>query len=91
MAKVRVPRKNVTAAELITVLDRRLPPGYRVEGNGNGRVQVRKSSLAFATVSVSSVPGASVFRVRSGIPVASWGTSRRVADVLSRSPEFRSL
>jgi hypothetical protein len=96
MPKVRVPRKNVTPAELVTVLGRRLGPGYRVESDGDGRVTVRKSQLMFANVSIASTPGASVFRVHGGgflfLRAANTvGTARRVADALRRSPEFRSL
>lgn len=96
MPKVRVPRKNVTPGEVVTVLGRRLGTGYTVETNGDGRVIVRKSQVSYANVSIVSSPGASVFRVRAGgLPVVgvatSWGTTRRVADALRRSPEFRSL
>ena len=85
MAKVRVPRKNVTPDELASVLSRRLGPGYQVESNGAGRVTVRKSPLMYANVSITATPGASVFRVHG------FGIARRVADALRRSPEFRSL
>lgn len=96
MPKVRVPRKNVTPRELVTVLGRRLGAGYTVDTNGNGLVTVRKSSLAYASISIADTPGASVFRVRGGGPPVlrlpnSLGTARRVADVIRRSPEFRSL
>jgi len=96
MPKVRVPRKNVTPGELVTVLNRRLGPGYQVESNGDGRVTVRKSALMYANVLIADAPGASVFRIRGGgfvfLRVANTlGTARRVADVLRRSPEFRSL
>jgi hypothetical protein len=96
MPKVRVPRKNVTAGEVATVLGRRLGPGYRVESDGGNRVTVRKSQLAYANISVADTPGASVFRVHGGgflfLRLANTlGTARRVADALRRSPEFRSL
>ncbi len=96
MPKVRVPRKNVTPAELVTVLGRRLGPAYQVESNGTGRVTVRKSQLMYANVSIATTPGASVFRVHGGgflfVRAANTlGTARRVADALRRSPEFRSL
>jgi hypothetical protein len=97
MSKVRVPRKNVTPGEVVTVLSRRLGPGYQVESNGDDhRVTVRKSPLMYATISIADQPGASVFRVHGGgLPplriVNSLGTARRVADSLRRSPEFRSL
>lgn len=96
MPKVRVPRKNVTPNELVTVLSRRLGPGYRVESNGTGRVTVRKNQLMYAKISIASMPGASVFRVHGGgfllLRAANTvGTARRVADALRRSPEFRSL
>jgi len=96
MPKVRVPRKNVTPAELVTVLGRRLGPGYKVESDGADRVTVRKSQLMHANVSIASAPGASVFRVHGGgflllRAANTFGTARRVADALRRSPEFRSL
>jgi hypothetical protein len=96
MPKVRVPRKNVTPGELVTVLGRRLGSGYSVEHNGDGQVSVSRSSLACANISITNAPGASVFRVRaSGPPIVriatAWTTTRRVADALRRSPEFRSL
>lgn len=96
MAKVRVPRKGVTPGELVTVLSRRMGTGYTVERNGDGRVTVRKSPLAHASVSIADTPGASVLRVRTGgVPViriaTGWSTTRRVADAIRRSPELRSL
>jgi hypothetical protein len=96
MPKVKVPRKNVTPGELVTVLSRRMGTGYIVERNGDGRVTVRRSTLAHANVSIADSPGASVFRVRTGGPpllriATSWGTTRRVAEAIRRSPEFRSL
>ncbi|HEY1627718.1 MAG TPA: hypothetical protein VGG16_28410 [Streptosporangiaceae bacterium] len=96
MPKVRVPRKNVTPGEVVAALGRRLSAGYTVERDGDGRVEVRKSPLSRATISIASSPGASVFRVRADGPpvlrvVTGWSTTRRVADALRRSPEFRSL
>jgi hypothetical protein len=96
MAKVRVPRKNVTPNELVTVLGRRMGTTYSVEREEWGRVTVRKSPLAAANISIASSPGASVFRVRPAGPpvvraVTGLGTTRRVAEALRRSPEFRSL
>jgi acetylornithine deacetylase/succinyl-diaminopimelate desuccinylase-like protein len=96
MPKVKVPRKNVTPGEVVTVLSRRLGPGYQVESNGDHRVTVRKNSLMSAHVSITDRPGASVFRVSGGgllvLRIASTlVTARRVADALRRSPEFRSL
>ena len=95
MAKVRVPRKNVTPNEVVTVLSHRLGPGYQVASNGPGRVTVRRSPLMYANVSIAATPGASVFRVHGGgfllRAANALGTARRVADALRRSPEFRSL
>jgi hypothetical protein len=96
MPKVRVPRKNVTPGEIVTVLSRRLGPGYQVESHGGRRVMVRKSPLMYASISISDQPGASVFGVHGGgflflRLVNTFGTARRVADALRRSPEFRSL
>jgi hypothetical protein len=96
MPKVRVPRKNVAPAEVVTVLHRRLGDGYQIESNGPGRVTVRKSQLMYANVSIADTPGASVFRVHGGgfvfLRIANTlGTARRVAEALRRSPEFRSL
>jgi len=67
-----------------------------VESNGDGRVTVRKSPLLHANISIADAPGASVFRIHGGgfvfLRVANaFSTARRVADVLRRSPEFRSL
>jgi hypothetical protein len=92
VAKVRVPRKGVTQAELAAVLSRRLGGGYAVEPDGQGEVVVRRSALSAAVVRIRNVPGATVFRVRGGgLPVYRIGTTRRVTDALRRSPEFRSL
>jgi hypothetical protein len=95
MPKVRVPRKNVTPNELVTVLSRRLGAGYQVESNGGRRVTVRKNQLMYANISITDTPGASVFRIHGGgflLRAANTiGTARRVADALRRSPEFRSL
>ena len=90
MAKVRVPRKGVTQAELATVLSRRLA-GFEVAADDKG-VVARRSPLTAAVVRITHVPGATVFRVRGvGMPIASLGTARAVAEALRRSPEFRSL
>ena len=96
MPKVRVPRKNVTPGEVAAVLSRRLGPGYQVESNGDHRVTVRKSPLMYATISIADQPGASVFGVHGGgllflRLLNTFGTARRAADALRRSPEFRSL
>jgi hypothetical protein len=91
MSKVRVPRKGVTQAEVASVLARRLTGGYKIEPDGDGRVTVRRGNLGGATVSIRDVPGATVFRIRGGLPLVGSGTRRQVADALRRSPEFRSL
>jgi len=96
MPKVRVPRKNVTPGEVVTVLSRRLGPGYQVESDGDRGITVRQSATRYASVSISDQPGASVFAVHGGgfivlRLVNTFGTARRVADALRRSPEFRSL
>ena len=92
MARIRVPRKGVTQAELAGVLSRRLGGGYQVEPDGDGRVVVRRSALSAAVVRIREVPGATVFRVHGGgLPLYRIGTARRVTDALRRSPEFRSV
>jgi hypothetical protein len=97
MPTVRVPHKNVTSNELVTVLSRRLGAGYQVESNGMGRVTVRKNQLLmYANISISTAPGASVFRIHGGgfiflRAANTLGTARRVADAVRRWPEFRSL
>ena len=78
------------------MLSRRLGPAYQVESDGARGVTVRKSSLMYANISISDRPGASVFGVHGGgfiflRLVNTFGTARRVADALRRSPEFRSL
>lgn len=91
MAKVRVPRKGVTAAELASVLGRRLGPEFQVAADA-GEVIARRSPLSAVVVRIATVPGATVFRVRGvGMPVVSAVTARAVADALRRSPEFRSV
>ena len=82
--------------EVVAVLSGRLGAGYWVESDGGGRVTVRKSALMYANISISDQPGASVFGVHGGgfifLRLANtFGTARRVADALRRSPEFRSL
>jgi hypothetical protein len=96
MPKVRVPRKGVTPGELVTVLSRRMGPGYQVHDDDHGRIVVRKGQMAYATIAIVNNPGASVFRVHGGglllLRLANtFGTARRVADALRRSPEFHSL
>jgi hypothetical protein len=92
VAKVRVPRKGVTQAELATVLGRRLGTEFQVVADGQGSVIARRSPLSAAAVRIVGLPGATVFRVRGvGMPVVSIGTARIVADALRRSPEFRGV
>jgi len=92
VAQVRVVRKGVTAAELATVLSRRLGGGFEIAADGRGEVIVRRSVMSAAVVRIADAPGATVFRVRGvGMPVVSFGTARAVADALRRSPEFRSV
>jgi hypothetical protein len=92
MAKVRVPRKGVTQAEVASVLSRRLGTQFEVAADETGEVIARRSPLAAAVVRIIVTPGATVFRVRGiGVPVVSLLISRIVADALRRSPEFASL
>jgi hypothetical protein len=92
VAKVQVPRKGVTQAELATVLSRRLGGEFQVAADGQGSVVARRSALSAAVVRITSAPGATIFRVRAvGMPVVSLGTARVVADALRRSPEFRAI
>jgi len=96
MPKVRVPRKNVTPDEVVTVLSRRLGPRYQVEASDGRRVTARRNSLMYASISIRDQPGASVFGVHGGgflvlRLVNTFGPARQVADALRRSPEFRSL
>ena len=76
MAKVQVPRKGVTQAELATVLSRRLGAEFQVAANGQGSVIARRSPLSAAVVRITSSPGATVFRVR-GIGIRSSASARR--------------
>jgi hypothetical protein len=92
VAKVRVPRKGVTQAELASVLGRRLGAEFQVAAEAGGQVIARRSGLTAAVVRIADVPGATVFRVKGvGVPLASMGVARIVADALRRSPEFRSI
>ena len=80
----------MTQAELASVLSRRLSVDYQVRP-GEGGVRVSRSALSAAVIRISDVPGATVFRVRGGLPVYGLGTARAVADALRSSPEFRSI
>ena len=92
MAKIRVPRKGITQAELTMVLSRRLGAEFQVAADGRAGVVARRSPLSAAAVRIVPGPGATVFRVRGiGMPVVSLGTARIVADALRRSPEFRGV
>jgi hypothetical protein len=92
VAKVRVPRKGITQAEVATVLSRRLGAEFQVASDGQGSVIARRTPLSAAVVRIASLPGATVFRVRGvGMPVVNLGTARIVADALRRSPEFRGV
>ena len=92
MARVKVPRKGITQAELAMVLSRRLGAEFQVATDGQGTVIARRSPLSAAVVRITGIPGATVFRVRAvGMPVVSHGTARVVADALRRSPEFRAV
>jgi DNA-binding PucR family transcriptional regulator len=96
MAKVRVPRKNVTPDEVVAVLNRRLGIGYRVDYGRSRSVRVRRNHFAGADIRIRDVAGATVFRVRGhGLPLLrlpnSLTTARRVAAALRQSAEFRSL
>lgn len=92
MAKVRVPRKGVTQAEVAAALSRRLGVEFQVAAVDRGEVIARRSPLAAAVVRISATPGATVFRVRGvGVPVVSLISAHIVADALRRSPEFTSL
>ena len=92
MAKVRVPRKGVTQAEVASVLSRRLGTDFEVAADDTGEVLARRSPLAAAVVRINATPGATVFRVHGiGVPVVSLLVARVVADALRRSPEFASL
>jgi hypothetical protein len=92
LAKIRVPRKGITQAELATVLSRRLGAEFQVAADGREGVVARRSPLSAAAVRIVPGPGATVFRVRGiGMPVVSLGTARIVADALRRSPEFRGV
>jgi hypothetical protein len=89
VAKIRVPRKGVTQAEVAGVLGRRLGPGFQV-AVADGEVIIRRSAVTGAVIKIADVPGATVFRVR-GVGLVSFVTARIVADALRRSPEFRSV
>ena len=92
MAKIRMPRKGVTQAELADVLSRRLGREFEVVAAGQESVIARRNPLSAVAVRITTIPGATVFRVRSvGVPVVSLGTARIVADAIRRSPEFRSV
>lgn len=87
-----MPRKGVTQAELAAVLSRRLGRKFEVVPGGRGRVVARRNPLSAVVVRITTVPGATVFRVRAtGMPVVSLGAARTVADAIRHSPEFRTV
>jgi hypothetical protein len=101
MPQVKVRRQGITADETAAAIRGSLP-GERLEisQNGDRELEVKKSYLVRASVSISSEPGGTVFTVRGGGPVVpvlflstrfvnSRGIARRVADALGAHEGFR--
>lgn len=101
MPQVKVRRQGITADETAAAIRSSLP-GERLEisQNGDRELELKKSYLVRASVSISSEPGGTVFTVRGGGPVVpvlffstrlvnSRGIARRVADALGAHEGFR--
>jgi hypothetical protein len=101
MPQVKVRRQGITAEETAAVVRSSLP-GERLEisQHGDRELELKKSYLVRASVSISSEPGGTVFAVRGGGPVVpvlflstrfvnGRGIARRVADALGAHEGFR--
>jgi hypothetical protein len=101
MPQVKVRRQGITADETAAAIRSSLP-GERLEisQHGDRELELKKSYLVRASVSISSEPGGTVFAVRGGGPVVpvlffstrlvnGRGIARRVADALGAHEGFR--
>jgi hypothetical protein len=100
MPQVKVRRRGISAEDAAGVLRSSLA-GEKVEitQNGDRELEVTRSFLARASVSISDEPGGTMFNVRGGgrfVPgifvlrvISSRGIARRVADALEANEGFR--
>ena len=101
MPQVKVRRRGISAEDAAAAIRAGLP-GEKLEitQNGDRELEVRKSFIVHATVSIGEEPGGTMFNVRGGGPVIpllfvatrvanSRGIARRVAEVLGSHEGFR--
>jgi hypothetical protein len=100
MPQVKVRRRGITAEDTAAVIRGSLPgEQLQITQNGDRELEIKKSYLARANVSISDEPGGTVFTVHGSGPVVpllfvttrvvnSRGIARRVADALGEHPGF---
>jgi hypothetical protein len=100
MPQVKVRRQGITADEAAAVIRGTLPgEQLQISQLGDRELELKKSFLVRANVSISSEPGGTVFTVHGGGPVVpllffstrfvnSRGIARRVADALGGHQGF---
>ncbi|HTS95688.1 MAG TPA: hypothetical protein VMI33_03635 [Streptosporangiaceae bacterium] len=101
MPQVKVRRQGITAEEAAAVIRSSLPgDNLQITDNGERELELTKSFLVRANVSIASEPGGTVFNVRGGGPVIpllfvttrvlnNRGIARRVAAALGEHEGFR--
>lgn len=101
MPQVKVRRQGITAEEAAAVIRSSLSgDNFQITENGERELELTKSFLVRANVSISSEPGGTVFNVRGSGPVVpllfvttrvvnSRGIARRVAAALGEHEGFR--
>jgi hypothetical protein len=101
MPQVKVRRQEITADEAAAAIRSSLPgEQLEISERGDRQLELKKSYLVRANVSISSEPGGTVFAVRGGGPyvpllfltirfVNGRGIARRVADALGSYEGFR--
>ena len=101
MPQVKVRRRGISAEDAAAAIRDGLP-GEKLETtpHGDRELEVKKSFLVRANVSISDEPGGTVLTVRGGGPVIpilflttrvanSRGIAQRVANALGEHPGFR--
>jgi hypothetical protein len=101
MPQVKVRRRGISAEDVAAVIRGSLPGGnLQTTQHGDRELEVQKSFLVRANVSISEEPGGTVLTVRGGgpvIPLLFWttrlvnsrGIAQRVANALGEHAGFR--
>jgi hypothetical protein len=101
MPQVKVRRRGITAEDTAAVIRGSLPgEQLQITQNGDRELELKKSYLVRANVSISEEPGGTLFTVHGGGPVIpllfvttrvvnSRGIAHRVANALGEHPGFR--